>query len=35
VIVSLKRDAPELRSYRIVDGAIEEEPVELATGSGA
>jgi [CysO sulfur-carrier protein]-S-L-cysteine hydrolase len=34
-IVSLKRDAPELRSYRIVDGAIEEEPVELATGSGA
>ena len=35
VIVSLKRDAPELRSFRIVDGAIEEEPVELATGSGA
>jgi hypothetical protein len=35
VIVSLKRDAPELRSYRIVDGTIEEEPVELATGSGA
>jgi proteasome lid subunit RPN8/RPN11 len=35
VIVSLKRDAPELRSYRIVDGVIEEEPVELATGSGA
>ena len=29
VIVSLKRDAPELRSYRIVDGAIAEEPVEL------
>jgi len=35
VIVSLKRDAPELRSYRIVDGTIEEESVELATGSGA
>ena len=30
VIVSLKRDAPELRSYRIVDGQITEEPVELA-----
>ena len=29
VIVSLKRDSPELRSYRIVDGTIEEEPVEL------
>jgi proteasome lid subunit RPN8/RPN11 len=29
VIVSLKRDAPELRSYRIVDGEITEEPVEL------
>ena len=29
VIVSLKRDAPELRSYRIVDGTITEEPVEL------
>ena len=35
VIVSLKRDAPELRSFRIVDGEIEEEPVEVATGSGA
>jgi proteasome lid subunit RPN8/RPN11 len=30
VIVSLKRDAPELRSYRIVDGTITEEVVELA-----
>lgn len=30
VIVSLKRDAPEMRSYRIVDGQIAEEPVELA-----
>lgn len=30
VIVSLKRDAPELRSYRIVDGVVTEEPVELA-----
>ena len=29
VIVSLKRDAPELRSYRIVDGVVAEEPVEL------
>ena len=27
VIVSLKRAAPEVRSYRIVDGAIDEEPV--------
>jgi proteasome lid subunit RPN8/RPN11 len=37
VILSLKRDAPELRSYRLVDGEIDEEPVELvgATGSGA
>jgi len=30
VIVSLKRDAPETRSYRIVDGAIQEEPVAVA-----
>lgn len=29
VIVSLKRDGPELRSYRIVDGEISEEPVEI------
>lgn len=29
VIVGLKRDAPELRSYRIVDGVVSEEPVEL------
>jgi proteasome lid subunit RPN8/RPN11 len=29
LIVSLKRDAPELRSYRIVDGRATEEPVEL------
>lgn len=27
VIVSLKRDAPELRSYRIVDGRIKSEPL--------
>lgn len=27
VIVSLKREAPEVRSYRIVDGEISEEPV--------
>lgn len=32
VIVSLKRDAPELRSYRIVEGDITEEPVELVAG---
>jgi proteasome lid subunit RPN8/RPN11 len=30
VIVSLKRDAPEVRSYRIEDGQIAEELVELA-----
>ena len=30
MIVSLKRDAPELRSYRIVDGEITEEPIDLA-----
>jgi proteasome lid subunit RPN8/RPN11 len=35
VIVSLKREAPELRSYRIVDGEITEEAVELVTGTGA
>ncbi len=29
VIVSLKREAPVLRSYRIEDGAIAEEPVDL------
>jgi proteasome lid subunit RPN8/RPN11 len=29
VIVGLKRDAPELRSYRIVDGEVTEERVEL------
>jgi proteasome lid subunit RPN8/RPN11 len=29
VIVSLKREAPVLRSYRIVDGEITEEPIEL------
>jgi [CysO sulfur-carrier protein]-S-L-cysteine hydrolase len=29
VIVSLKRDAPETRSYRIVDGVITEEPVAI------
>lgn len=30
VIVSLKREAPETRSYRIVDGRITEEPVAVA-----
>jgi proteasome lid subunit RPN8/RPN11 len=29
VIVSLKREQPELRSYRIVDGEIAEEPVAV------
>jgi [CysO sulfur-carrier protein]-S-L-cysteine hydrolase len=29
VIVSLKRDAPETRSYRLVDGAISEERVAV------
>jgi proteasome lid subunit RPN8/RPN11 len=29
VIVSLKREAPVLRSYRIEDGAVSEEPVTL------
>ena len=29
VIVSLKREQPELRSYRIVDGDIAEEPVVI------
>jgi proteasome lid subunit RPN8/RPN11 len=29
VIVSLKREAPVVRSYRIVDGEITEEPIEL------
>lgn len=29
VIVSLKREAPEVRSYRIVDGEITEEPVVI------
>jgi [CysO sulfur-carrier protein]-S-L-cysteine hydrolase len=30
VIVSFKREAPEVRSYRIVDGDINEEPVAVA-----
>ncbi len=29
VIVGLKREAPETRSYRIVEGAISEEPVAV------
>jgi proteasome lid subunit RPN8/RPN11 len=29
VIVSLKREAPVVRSFRIVDGEISEEPIEL------
>lgn len=34
VIVSLKRESAVLRSYRIVDGAITEEPVGLAPAGG-
>jgi len=30
LIVSLKRDAPELRSFRIADGQITEEPLAIA-----
>lgn len=30
VIVSFKRDAPESRSYRIVDGQVAEEPIAVA-----
>jgi proteasome lid subunit RPN8/RPN11 len=33
VIVSLKRDYPEPRSYLIVDGAIAEEPIAVAPGN--
>jgi proteasome lid subunit RPN8/RPN11 len=29
VIISLKRDAPEARSFRIVDGQITEEPIAI------
>ena len=29
VIISLKREAPEARSYRIVDGEITEEPIAI------
>jgi len=29
VIIGLKREAPEVRSYRIVDGSIIEEPVAI------
>jgi proteasome lid subunit RPN8/RPN11 len=32
VIVSLRHPEPVLRSFRIVDGSIEEEPVELDEG---
>lgn len=32
IIVSLKREAPVLRSYRIVEGEISEEPVALGAG---
>jgi proteasome lid subunit RPN8/RPN11 len=30
VIVGLKRESPELRSYRIVDGVVSEEPLTVA-----
>ncbi|MCU1359844.1 MAG: hypothetical protein JWN99_1133 [Ilumatobacteraceae bacterium] len=30
VIISFKREAPESRSYRIVDGVISEEPIAVA-----
>lgn len=29
VIVGLKREAPEVRSYRIVDGVVTEEPIAI------
>lgn len=29
VIVSVKREAPEVRSYRIVDGEVTEEPITI------
>jgi proteasome lid subunit RPN8/RPN11 len=29
VIIGLKREAPEVRSYRIVDGEIHEEPIHI------
>lgn len=35
VIVSLKRPEPSLRSFRIVDGTITEEPVVVVAGRGA
>jgi proteasome lid subunit RPN8/RPN11 len=35
VIVSLKRESPVLRSYRIVDGEITEEPVRLVDATAA
>jgi len=32
VILSLKREVPEVRSYRILDGQILEEPIEIFEG---
>ena len=29
VIVGLKRESPEVRSYRIVDGRVTEEPIAV------
>lgn len=34
VIVGLKREVPEVRCYRIVDGQISEEPLEVADDPG-
>lgn len=34
VIVGLKRSAPEVRSYRIVDGTITEEPIVIVDAAG-
>ena len=29
VIIGLKRETPEVRSYRIIDGVVTEEPIEI------
>jgi proteasome lid subunit RPN8/RPN11 len=34
VIVSLKRESPEIRSYRIVGGVVEEEVIAVTHGTG-
>lgn len=35
VICSLRHETPELRSFRIVDGSITEEPIEISPGPDA